>query len=357
MDSNKSINTNTRNKSVRKPFTRKLRKYLSKITGVRGFFSGKPINPIYLPEEEENDILSIASNTRKAESVLTRRPSFDAYKQISPKIGMDSYLKKYINKDKIYSKFYRSLDYDDELDVIREYQENSNNFYTHDKRLKEYSERVKVLKDIFNKAPKLPYTIYVYRCFQKDVSLKSIEDEIRLGFLSTSLSHNLASKWCSYNEQNCYENKDSAKNVEICIIIPKGTRVLPLVYKLFNAYNQYEIVLPSDGVLVPINECHPKYNLPIHIFFENKAAANSFKAAMKSSIPELESTKSPQSVSSEKPDNSIHMDKRSWNQWLQDLLEQPNPEPIDYMDASIDAYGGKRKKRTTRKRMSARKYY
>jgi hypothetical protein len=70
---------------------------------------------------------------------------------------------------------------------------------------------------------------------------------------------------------------------------------------------------------------------------------------MQSARPQLEP---PQIVSSEHEQlDSINTnkDKRYWNEWLKELLK-PQPEPTDYMNAVIDAFGGKHKNKTVRRK-------
>jgi len=335
-------------------FFRSVRKATAKITGMHGVFSGKnmvPLDPATnLPtnleeSDDEYDILSIAENPKNSIPILQKQRSLDE-ERLTKNIGMDNYLAKYINTSGLYSNFYKDLTYTEKW-AIRTYQKNSNTFYdvgTH--KLKDGG-RVDILKEILLKAPKLPSTIYVYRCFNSNISLADINANGRQdGFLSTSLSQKLASKWCNNAKPNCYVNKDKRYLVEICIIIPKGTKALPFVYKYFDIFNEYEILLPTGGELVSINECHPKYNLPMYIYFDDIEKADSFKNAQQSHQQSAILT------SQEKTTYGMNNAERSWNEWLQNLLKQPelNIDGVDAMTYTNDAYGGKHRKKITHKR-------
>ena len=220
---------------------------------------------------------SLFATTQKTEK-LTRQPSFDkytttTYEAIRKVDKMKSYLKHLFNSE-IYSEFYSSLT-NKETTAIVKYQSTSPSiFYAANK-----TESVEILNQIFVKVPELPNTIYVYRCYVSGVSITHLignpgftYDDIPR-FLSTTLSFEVAKQTCGFRKKdsgqgNCYRNNDKQDYLIICIIIPKGSKVLPFMdWKSYDpTYPEYEILLPSTGSIVKTESCHPVHNVPIFIY-------------------------------------------------------------------------------------------
>ena len=292
----------------------------------------KIIRPTYVSTDELKNLSSTPDTPIQS---IQKQKSLDA-----TKFKMDNYLAQTINQFGLYTNFYKSLSYP-EQQAIRNYQTDSGEFNNH-------PISVQRLKNVFAKAPPLPSTIYVYRCYSSKVSINSIDNQMELGrFLSTSLSHKLALNWCDLQKGNCYNTRDNAKKLEICIIIPKGSKVLPLVYALFDVYNEYEILLPPTGNIVSTEACHPKYNVPIFIYFEDSRLANQFK---ESQYPTVAQQPVAQQPVTQGPVTT------NWNEWLQKMLKQPEepPEGVDYANAVIDAYGGNKTYKSRRSKKSRR---
>ena len=327
---------------------RSIRKTAANLTGIRGLFSGKDMKPmelssnlpienndmtIYDEEQPDPDIKSIAKTPEKSFSIIKRQKSFD-----TQNTTMDKYLAEYINKNGLYSNFYDESSNrltDDEFEAIKMYQSRSTLFNTPGLKNNVF---INNLKKVFDKAPKLPTTIYVYRCFSNGVSLNDLNNKENLDiFISTTLSHNLALKWCKEQPTSCYKDLYKNNNIEICIIIPKGTRVLPFVYSYLYKYKEYEILLPPWGRLIDINACHPTHNLPIYIYFENVSEAMQFKIEQQKFINN---------------NNVQNIEEKSWMEKWFSPPENP-PDGFDYLKASTEAFGGK--KRTNKKRKSRNK--
>lgn len=272
---------------------------------------------------------------KKTHHTIKKHKSID-----SEKLDMDSYLKKNINQDGMYDHFFHGLS-EKEQNILSNYQQDVGDFTNN-------SSQSRILESIFRKAPKLPSTIYVYRCFISNVSIESLDNQHRFDrFLSTSLSHNIAFRWCKNENTQCYRNPDKKENLEICIILPKGSRVLPLLYAFYDAFNEYEILLPLHGTIVSTGECHPKHGLPIFIFFEDIHRADEYKKSMRQTsfqrTPPHPETPG-QQPSSRKPSRSRTSRSRSatdWKSWLEKMLKKPEKEPegFEYSDAVVDAFG------------------
>jgi hypothetical protein len=69
----------------------------------------------------------------------------------------------------------------------------------------------------------------------------------------------------------------------ICIIIPSGSKVIPLNY--YAQKEEYEILLSAEGKLHYTGDIHPEYKIPIFIYFDSYAK-------MKHHYNSLETTRS-----------------------------------------------------------------
>jgi hypothetical protein len=176
----------------------------------------------------------------------------------------DNYLNLEINKDGSYSNFLKNLNAD-EKEVIEKYQMSS-------RRLNE-GNNFEILLSIFKKEvfPKLPCNIYCYRCYKENISINDIHNTKINKFLSVSLSRDYVKFFCTDDDAQptqCYETPSKKNYLQICIIIQKGSKILPLMYEFFKTKMEYEIILPPGGKLIATQFCDPKYNLPIFIYSE-----------------------------------------------------------------------------------------
>jgi len=341
-----------------------IRKSAASLTGIHGFLSGKkpqPVNPINnLPDEVIDETTNYESTKSVSEHIqnlnanLKRVASFDTARKLYPNMNfeMDNYMATQINKNGVYSRFYESLT-KQEIDVIMEYQKHSERF--NEPSLREANiDSINLLNDIFEKTPRLPFSIGVYRCYKKTLSLNMIDRQPHIDrFLSTTLSFRLSDQYCDWHGGGCKHNKlpDAVFYNVVCILLPKGSRALPLVFKYINYYNEYEILLPPGGKLLLTEECHPKYDVPVFIYFENAEQGL-----------EYQRSKNPEAFPVVQCDNNqcdvIQTQNMSLTSLFDTLLRGPNEPNIEEMGAALsDAYGGKKKKsKKTIKRHKKNKY-
>jgi hypothetical protein len=199
---------------------RTIRKTSARLTGIHGLFSGKgltPLDPVVNLPTLDEDSLSIAENPAySTKQILNRQISIDHDKLNNIYEGnkMDFYLAKTINISGLYSKFYKSLTSEERYSIWL-YQAHSTWFYNQSHMLIKDG-KSNTLKSVFSKAPGIPSTIHVYRCFKDKVSLNKLIADGKLGvFLSTSLSHKFVLEWCENNTTTCYKNKNKTNFVEI----------------------------------------------------------------------------------------------------------------------------------------------
>lgn len=218
---------------------------------------------------------------------------------------MDGYLAENINKNGIYTKYYNDLN-PAQTKTIKDYQRVGNLFNKNDDNNDADNNNVESLSEIFASAPELPSTIHVYRCFLNKVSFDNINQKDfkvadKLNYISTSLSYNFAFNFCKIGRGNefkvpklCARNKegsDSINGLLICVIIPKGSKVLPLPYSLFNEHHisiEYEILLPSTGSIVKTNVCHPIHKVPIFIYRDHNSKDDSDLTLTEKEITDIE---------------------------------------------------------------------
>ena len=134
------------------------------------------------------------------------------------------------------------------------------------------------IERVFEKILPVQKTFCVYRCYYSDISIDFIDKQRKIGRpLSTSLSYNYSYEWaCSERSKSDIVSKTDTGNIMICIIIPKGTHVIPLHH--YTQKYEYEILLSSEGKLCFTGERDPVHNLPIFIYFDSYKQCNKYKA-------------------------------------------------------------------------------
>jgi hypothetical protein len=115
-------------------------------------------------------------------------------------------------------------------------------------------------------------------------------------------------------------------------------------------FNEYEILLPPKGKLVSINKCHPKYNIPIFVYFFDETAAQDFinsQQKQQTYRPYVNPPVIKQMPEATLETNQSMNNKQTWSEWLNNLIKQSEmpPDEVDYMDAVSSAYGGKPKQK------------
>jgi hypothetical protein len=193
-----------------------------------------------------------------------------------------------------------------EIDILKKYQafETYSKFYNDEK-------NIQILNAIFDKAPEIPNTIYVYRC-------RSSTEK----FISTSLSFEIAKNFCS-----------ASNNFEkiVYILIPEGSRVLPFLngYTGMIKYNEFEILLPSTGKIIPTKHYKSKkiswnksIDIPIYVFIDEKY---NIDKAYNTEIPSNILIPDKPAFNENKPNSelvSIPPIKKKWYEWFLELLKK-----------------------------------
>lgn len=125
------------------------------------------------------------------------------------------------------------------------------------------------IQRVFEKILPVQKDFYVFRCYYADVSVQNIHNQHNLGrHTSTSLSYDYSYEWACSERTNDHKLSTTEKgSIMICIMIPKGTHVIPLSY--YSQSDEYEILLSSEGKLHYTGETDPKHNIPIFIYFDS----------------------------------------------------------------------------------------
>lgn len=373
--------------SLKFPFPSISKTLSSAKKSIKGMFSPVPPEeglPAFspLPPEKYDPVVESSSkafttNPARCKALFKRMPSLDSVTD-----DMDLYLKRYINYNNAYTIYYNWLKHHNPIayEAIVEYQYDSSFMYKkyyYDKMYSPLYNLFTVPNGERGSIPGLPHSIYVYRCY-KNKTLKSIENHEKEGrFLSTTLSQRFANDWCKKVDTKNRPCHTEDKYLEVCIIIPKGTKVLPFVYmNHFNRFNEYEILLPPLGKLVMLNICHPRHNIPVYVYYqntdevaeyleeerlkeerENRQKEETEREAMRASKEKEEQ----ESMLTElKEDESItypgiEIISHLTNLW-EELLNNNNLEYERYLEdpdcppGGYSAYGGKTRKRKTQKK-------
>jgi hypothetical protein len=127
------------------------------------------------------------------------------------------------------------------------------------------------IQRVFNKILPVREDFYVFRCYYSGVSIDDINKQKRLGrHTSTSLSYEYSYGWgCADRTQNEPIETNETGSIMICIIIPRGSKVIPLNY--YAQKEEYEILLSAEGKLHYTGDIHPEYKIPIFIYFDSYA--------------------------------------------------------------------------------------
>jgi hypothetical protein len=104
------------------------------------------------------------------------------------------------------------------------------------------------IDNAFNYVPITPVDLITYRCYIHGVDVNMIDQSVNNKvFLSTSIARYYSyDYWCKQ------------RGLTICIIIPKGSKVIPLMlsHELTNKTSQHEILLNRKGKLVDSKIVH-----------------------------------------------------------------------------------------------------
>jgi hypothetical protein len=124
------------------------------------------------------------------------------------------------------------------------------------------SEDNELIEGIFRKIPPLKHSFYAYRCYEKNVSIADLQANPNNGVISSvTIRASYANWWCkrslggiiSYvfkDEMPKQPNRtlDKKGNLIVCIIIPKGTKIIPLIGSyLRHKEQEFETILSSHS--------------------------------------------------------------------------------------------------------------
>jgi len=217
--------------------------YLKKFTGL---FSKKP------KKTESKDITQQQITTITDPLFPVRRLSFDdtpSLKNIEKKNKITEYLKINLGEAEYnyYINFLNSLP-----DEYKQSLAKSSYKRTQDDIIN--------IEHLFDAIKPIEQPLYAYRCYQRNVTFEMLKNQPNNRFLlSTTLSFEYANEWCNYIVKrnatrpritSTYNFQTIQSNLVICILIPPGTRVIPLIADyLENKRVQYEILLDDRSTL------------------------------------------------------------------------------------------------------------
>jgi hypothetical protein len=228
-----------------------------------------------------------------------------------------------INKDNYYNDFFTIL----KGSVLTQYEDECLAFQLGNPREGNMEQRTPEMdhsiQRVFNKILPVREDFYVFRCYYSSVSIDDINKQRRLGrHTSTSLSYEYSYGWgCADRKQyDAILNSDTG-SIMICIIIPKGSKVVPLNYYAQN--EEYEILLSAEGKLHYTGDIHPDYKIPIFIYFDSYAK---MKHHYKSKV-------TPRTNNLSKSYLRKHSIKKS-NSTSRVIRKRPNSKSLTYKDSS-----------------------
>ena len=132
-----------------------------------------------------------------------------------------------------------------------------------------YTDIIRDLDSIFPEMPLTDKPLITYRCYQYYVNKERLDTLFsnhpgnNKRYISSSLSYNLADYWCEKTDINHAD----AKKFIICIYIPTGSQVIPIVALKYSNYTENEILLPRTGVLKDSGLTNPRHkDAPIYVY-------------------------------------------------------------------------------------------
>jgi len=226
----------------------------------------------YYNKKEENELTS----QEFIQQLLTTTPIsiIDNMKSMDEMQGDDKNMFKYINeteinKDNYYDSFFTNL----KGVTLSQYEDESLAFQLGNPETGGMTPRTPEMNNsiqrVFKKILPVRENFYVYRCYYSSVSVEDINNQNMLGrHTSTSLSYDYSHEWACRNrgKHATFLNTDTG-SIMICIIIPKGSHVIPLTY--YAQAEEYEILLSSEGKLHFTGDIHPILKIPIFIYFDS----------------------------------------------------------------------------------------
>lgn len=252
----------------------------------------KAINDNVDSEKDKTKEEEIKYYMKKKENEITNEELIKEISQMNPvdfieknksiddlqkdELDMISYINETeINKDEYYEDFFTNL----KGIVLTEFENESLAFQIGSPKeimIPRTPEMNTSIQRVFEKIVPVKKPFYVYRCYYANASVEDINSQPQLGRpTSTSLSYNYSYNWaCRNREINSKFSNTDTSNIMICIIIPKGTHVVPMHH--YDQKEEYEILLSSKGKLYFTGDRDPKNNVPIFIYFDSNDQFNQY---------------------------------------------------------------------------------
>jgi hypothetical protein len=138
-----------------------------------------------------------------------------------------------------------------------------------------------LIEGVFRKIPPLKHSFYAYRCYRNNVSIADLQANPNNGVISSvTIRASYADYWCKKHapgDKPSYEFQDdmpkqSNRNLDekgdliVCILIPKGTKIIPLIGIGFEHKEQeFETILSSHSKLYYTGIQIRSKNIPLFV--------------------------------------------------------------------------------------------
>ena len=138
-----------------------------------------------------------------------------------------------------------------------------------------------LIEGVFRKIPPLKHSFYAYRCYRNNVSIADLQANPNNGVISSvTIRASYADYWCKRHvpgDKPSYEfqddmarqpnrNLDTKGDLIVCILIPKGTKIIPLIGIGFEHKEQeFETILSSHSKLYYTGIKIKSKNIPLFV--------------------------------------------------------------------------------------------
>ena len=231
-------------------------------------------------QQNEEDLAKIKSNLEGlttdeiigereipiAKSIITRQTTFS--KMEPDPNDYHTYLQSILQEQyEEYIEFLKALREDEKIALAKP----SRNRTTEDNEL---------IERIFHKIPPLKHSFYAYRCYERNVSIADLQANPNNGVISSvTIRASYANWWCkrsfggiiSYvfkDEMPKQPNRklDEKGDLIVCILIPKGTKIIPLIGNyLRHKEQEFETILSSHSKLYYTGIKIESKNIPLFV--------------------------------------------------------------------------------------------
>jgi hypothetical protein len=129
-------------------------------------------------------------------------------------------------------------------------------------------ETIHTLDNIFSAILPITKPLITYRCYSNYINEAKLNQLFlpdnpykNKRYISTSLSFKMVTEWC----------EEGDTKFRICVYIPEGTKIIPVVFFKYENVKQNEMLLPRTGALKPTGLIHPIHNVPFYVYVDNYA--------------------------------------------------------------------------------------